>query len=306
MEIVKLLSEKSNLTESQISRILVNGSRKYKVYLIPKRSHGNRVIAHPAKQLKLLQKDFLKIVDFPYHECSMAYEKGTGIKKNAFAHSNNEFLLKMDLAEFFNSITPNIFWSTFSKHFNITPNRLDYYFVNNLIFWLKEGNKEVLSVGAPSSPKISNFCMYQFDEIVFQYCNESFITYTRYADDMTFSTNVREILFTIPSFVESLLFQLYGTAIAINYSKTVFSSKAHNRHVTGVTISNEGALSLGRKRKRYIKHLTHQFVTGVIDKENIAHLRGLLAFSNDIEPSFLSALDRKYGSGITTKIMEIK
>jgi len=306
MEIVNLLSNKSGLTEEELLKVIINGSNKYKVYSIPKRSHGKRIIAHPSKKLKNIQKYLLKVINFPNHTSAMAYEKGTSIKKNAIVHSKNQFLLKMDLAEFFNSITPEIFWGAFSKHFKVEPTEIDTYLINNILFWHRDNQELVLSVGAPTSPKISNFCMLEFDKIVFDFCQKSYITYTRYADDMTFSTNIREILFDIPNFIESLLFYLFGSAISINYSKTVFSSKAHNRHVTGVTITNEGNLSLGRKRKRYIKHLIYQFTQSKIDKATTFHLKGLIAFASDIEPSFVISLKSKYGEVVLNEIMDKK
>ena len=115
----------------------------------------------------------------------------------------------------------------------------------------------MLSIGAPSSPLVSNFFMYQFDCVLSKLCIEREIIYTRYADDLTFSTKHKDVLFVLPQLVKENLNDLFGNAIRINRKKTKFSSKAHNRHVTGITINNDGKISLGRERKRYIKHLVH-------------------------------------------------
>lgn len=124
----------------------------------------------------------------------------------------------------------------------------------------------------------------------------------RYADDLTFSTNREKVLFDIPTTIRELLHTEFGNKIVLNHAKTAFSSKAHNRHVTGITITNDDRLSLGRGRKRYVKHLIHQFIGGVLDEENIAHLKGLLAFAQHIEPGFLQALRKKYGSSVLVQI----
>ncbi|MCQ4912852.1 reverse transcriptase domain-containing protein, partial [Phocaeicola vulgatus] len=63
----------------------------------------------------------------------------------------------------------------------------------------------VLSVGAPSSPEISNFCLYNFDKILFEICESQNIKYTRYADDLTFSTNTKDTLFTLIPIIRRLL-----------------------------------------------------------------------------------------------------
>lgn len=135
--------------------------------------------------------------------------------------------------------------------------------------------------------------MYQFDELIHRFCHERKITYTRYADDITFSTNVPNVLFTVPKKVDELLKELFSGLIMINNQKTVFSSRAHNKHVTGVTITPQGGLSLGRNRKRYIRHLVHQFTLGRLATDDLNHLRGLLSFSQYIEPSFVLSLKKK-------------
>ncbi len=108
----------------------------------------------------------------------------------------------------------------------------------------------VLSIGAPSSPIISNFILYRFDRIITEHCRKLGINYSRYADDLTFSTNEKDILLNFPSKVRKTLSRLYSGQIKVNLKKTVLSSKAHNRHVTGITLSNDGTLSVGREKKR--------------------------------------------------------
>src|SRR5574343_1201175 len=94
-----------------------------------------------------------------------------------------------------------------------------------------EGRRQeaMLSIGAPSSPLISNFIMYFFDEKIQNICKENNTLYTRYADDLTFSTNVKNLLFEFPNIVAAILEEETQGQIKINNKKTVFSSKAHNR-----------------------------------------------------------------------------
>lgn len=308
MNLITSLAQKLNTSELTVLQFLSNAPRKYKVYTIPKRTQGLRVIAQPSKDLKDFQRAFIELYKLPHHPCSMAYQKGKSIKDNALKHSHNPYLLKMDFENFFNSIKPRMIWKTFNKTEH-NPSPQEIISLEKLLFWQpsrRRPDKLILSIGAPSSPAISNFCMYEFDGKLFEVCDAQKITYTRYADDLTFSTKRKQILFDLPLAVNNLLNELFGTLIIINNRKTVFSSKAHNRHITGITITNEGTLSLGRKRKRYIKHLVHQFSINQLAEGDLQHLQGLLSFSNHIEPTFISSLHTKYTQATIEKIIEAR
>jgi RNA-directed DNA polymerase len=309
MGIVELLAKHLDKSTEDIGVFLVDAAKKYKVYKIPKRTHGHRVIAQPSRELKRYQRVFLDHWLLPIHPCAMAYRKGLSIKDNAEAHRRQRYLLKMDLENFFNSIDPPLFWKVWDSHQAVLPELFpcEKRILEQLLFWCpskKTGGKLILSVGAPSSPMISNFCLHNFDNTLTAHCQTLGITYTRYADDLTFSTNRERELFQIPTQMRKMLHSEFGNRITLNHAKTAFSSMAHNRHVTGITLSNNGMLSLGRTRKRYIKHLVHQFCNGLLAKEDLAHLRGLLAHARHIEPDFLHALGQKYSRETLRQISE--
>lgn len=300
MSVISSLATSLNQSELEVRAYLSNASGKYKVYRIPKRTTGFRIIAQPAKALKEYQRAFLQRYRFPIHECAMAYQKGKSIRDNALAHAHNRYLLKTDLEDFFNSITPDIFWrcaelSSVDVQLFLPEDRR---YVDQILFWkpTKRSTRLVLSVGAPSSPIISNFCLYEFDKLIHEICQSLDIVYTRYADDLTFSCDVQDVLGSIPSMIETLLNKLFKKKLRLNRGKTVFSSMAHNRHVTGVTLNNEGKLSLGRERKRFIKHLINQYRYGLIDESDKAYLVGLLAFASHIEPEFIIRMNNKYST----------
>ncbi|MBE4173952.1 RNA-directed DNA polymerase [Vibrio parahaemolyticus] len=304
MNLITKLAKELETSEPNVLSTVASGPLKYKVYSIPKRTRGRRIIAHPSRELKQVQKAFLALYQFPIHSSAMAYKKGVSIKENAECHRLNKYLLKMDFENFFNSITPLLFWKVWSLNYP-EPTFLEKRVIENILFWapsISERDNLILSVGAPSSPTISNFCLYQFDLIITKYCDDNEITYTRYADDITFSCNTPKGLSKIPKAVRKTLKNLYGTQIEINNQKTVFSSQAHNKHVTGITITPDGKLSIGRERKRYIKHLVHQYTLGALEQEDINHLRGLLSFAKHIEVSFFNSLITKYSAGVMLQI----
>ena len=147
--------------------------------------------------------------------------------------------------------------------------------------------------------------MYLFDKSVHEYCEKYQITYTRYADDLTFSTNKKEILFTIPKIINDISHHYFKGRLRINKLKTKFSSKAHNRHVTGVTITNDKKISIGRDKKRYIKSLVYRYKSKQLSIQEISLLKGLLAFANDIEPLFITTLENKYSVDVIASIFKV-
>ncbi|MEY0232387.1 retron St85 family RNA-directed DNA polymerase [Providencia manganoxydans] len=307
MQIINQLAKSLNLSELDVELYLQNAPSKYKVYKIRKRTTGFRLIAQPTKKLKEFQRAFIALSPFPIHESAIAYRRGKNIRENASAHAKNAYLLKIDFENFFNSITPEVFWCCFEHHapLDFTFSAKDRLLIEKLLFWQPQKYNPqhlVLSVGAPSSPTISNFCLYEFDKQLSELCYKLDICYTRYADDLTFSTNTKDVLKQLPILLQEQLNALFDGALRINQSKTVFSSKAHNRHVTGVTINNENQLSLGRERKRFIKHLIHQYKYNLLEQADINYLRGLLAFANHIEPKFIVSMNKKYTKELINRI----
>lgn len=298
-DILAIMSSILSMDKEDILKFSKTSPYRYKVYQIPKRSSDEmRTIAQPSKELKFIQnilKSNILEKILPIHSRAFAYKDNVSIKNNAYEHMNNEFLLKMDFKDFFPSISPNVFMKECERN-NIIFNSEELNFLINLIFRKKHrrGGLE-LSIGAPTSPIISNFIMYTFDKEIYKQCKEKEIAYTRYADDITFSSNKRNVLFTIPNLVQSILNEKYNNVIRINSAKTVFSSKAHNRHVTGITLTNNNSLSIGRERKRKIISAVHYYKLGRLDKDEIIKLKGYLSFAFYIEPNFKSILINKYG-----------
>lgn len=300
------LQDELGYSRHVIDRFCRTAPNKYKVYTIPKRTSGHRVIAHPSKALKKYQNAALKVISprITSHTSSFAYRKNVGIKDNAQKHSSNRYLLKMDFNDFFNSIEPDMFFSALRQK-GVLISNAEKRTLTKLFFWNKANyslEKLVLSVGAPSSPVVSNLVMYDFDEQLTYYCKSHSISYSRYADDITFSTNKKGKLFQIPQVVKNLLGDIFQHRISINERKTVFSSKAHNRHITGVTINNEGCLSIGRDRKRMISAMVHKFSLNQLELSDFTYLQGLLSFSSHIEPTFYKKLEIKYGHSIINKL----
>lgn len=298
----------SSIDKATFEHLLLRGSHAYKVYTIPKRKAGNRVIAHPSRNLKEVQRQLIPILEvyLPIHGSAYAYTRGRSIKDNALVHLRSPYILKMDFQNFFNSITPKIL-NQHLMNLNLNVSAEELRHLNQLLFWnpsKRRTGKLILSVGAPTSPILSNSIMYFFDLEIEKYCKEKEIFYSRYADDITFSSHKKGVLFDVPDFIKHTLRKIFHGEVIINDSKTIFSSKAHNRHVTGITLSNNGSLSVGRKRKRYISSLIHKHIEGKLDEIDRDHLTGLLSFCYNIEPIFLHRMSIKYKINIINDLLK--
>ncbi|WP_084166434.1 retron St85 family RNA-directed DNA polymerase [Stutzerimonas azotifigens] len=309
MNIVSYLSQTLYIAENEVEKFINTAPHRYKQYQIPKRNNnGVRLIAQPAAELKIMQ--LLAIAQFqqflPVHSSATAYCRGKGIMDNAKAHAKNSYLLKMDFKDFFHSIKPSDLIRHCSQHMGGIDDATAKQ-ITKLFFWTpKRTSSLILSIGSPASPFISNTVMYQFDCLMSEICSEKGIVYTRYADDITFTTNVKGLLFQIPSLVIDICKKIDYPRLSVNSEKTVFSSKGNNRHVTGVTITNEGKLSLGRHKKRKIKSLVFDCLNNKLDSAERRSLSGLLAHAKHIEPSFFLSLTKKYGYSEIAKIASNK
>lgn len=308
MNIVLVLSQEMLAPPSEIKLFINTAPYRYKVYEIPKRSgNGYRKIAQPSSVLKFMQKVVLEkcFQDLPIHSAAAAYMAGMGIKENAARHKRNKYLLKMDFSNFF----PSIVSDDFIRHVELHKGGLsqrDAEAIRKIFFWIEKRDPQrvhKLSIGAPSSPFISNTIMYEFDSKMTTICEQYGVTYTRYADDLTFTTNNRGVLFEFPGLVDRVCKEISYPALSINAKKTVFSSKKNNRHVTGLVLTNDGKVSLGRDRKRYVKSLVYQFSIGALDEAQMQKLRGLISFAKHVDFSFYISLVKKYGDTVVSDIV---
>lgn len=311
MNIIDSVSTALGIEHVELVKFVESAPHRYKKYLIKKRRVNKktglpeyRQVAQPSSLVKTFQNHVIDLIrpTIKIHNKALAYQKGTSIKKNALLHKDNQYILKMDLRNFFPSITPEILFSSLERQ-NIYFDEENLNFIGKLFFWCLRKNSPLrLSIGAPSSPFLSNLVMYDFDCAMSLICEPLSITYSRYADDMTFSTNMNNTLFNIPLVVENELQKIYGKTLLINKEKTVFSSKARNRHVTGIVLTNNNKISLGRNRKRCISSLVHQSSLNMLSAEKVLSLKGYISFVRDIEPEFFDRLVAKYGNECLSKL----
>lgn len=192
--------------------------KKYKDGTVKKRT------IHPStKELKAIQKSIKKNILAPIQ---LPDEIHGGVKKrsnitNAKPHKGNKYIFTTDLLDFYPNISHSYVNKTylslgFSNHFSNS--------LTKLTTW-----KFALPQGTPTSTHISNLVFLQTDRELIQLCNANNITYTRYVDDLTFSSPIdfKHLLNDILDIVRSNNFNL-------SYRKTKYKG---NQTVTGINIS---------------------------------------------------------------------
>jgi RNA-directed DNA polymerase len=303
--ILDIIAQSVGISREYLDQLAQTASHRYKTYTIPKRTGGTRTIHHPSKELKFLQRWLVDnlFAHLHVHESVYSYRPNRSIRQHAEIHRKHNFLLRIDFADFFPSIGSMDIKALLKRHERLIPIDLvarDYGVIASIV--CRNGK---LTIGAPSSPVLSNAVMYEFDRHWAKYCDKRGVTYSRYADDVYFSTSKPNILETLLRDMRSWLKENKSPCLRLNEKKTEYTSRKRKRVVTGLVLTSENKVSIGRKKKRYIKGLVLKATQGMLDEKNLAYLRGYLAYLQNSEPSFIERLERKYGQEPIRKIRKV-
>lgn len=272
-----------NINIETLTDMVYNIESYYSEFEIPKRKGGSRLILAPYSILLQAQKwiyDNILQTDTPHHNAT-GFVKGLSIIDNARVHLNSECVLKMDIEDFFPSI----------------PRQRVYYIFKRLGYTQKIAwNLATLCCyggflpqGAPTSPVISNLISHKLDRRLSGLAAKFKLTYTRYADDITFSgVNLPSIIINyITEIVEDQGFR-------VNKKKTQLLIGKRQKIVTGISISSE-KMTIPRIKKREVrKHIYHILSKGLLEHQNVIanddpifleRLLGYLYFWLSIEPT---------------------
>jgi RNA-directed DNA polymerase len=294
------LKAKVPFAADELDTLIATAQYRYKVYKLKKRSgKGWRTIAHPAPEVKLIQRLLVKTIlsGLPVHTSATGYRPGKSTADHATPHLGSRFLLKMDFSDFFPSVTANDVRMHALRHLKLDTESIEV--LVKILCWRNKSSHELtLSIGAPSSPLISNSILFDFDSRLAHICQHHQVAYTRYADDLAFSTNRPHLLIVIRDRVREVINEIAYPRLRLNEAKTLDVSKRHRRSLAGLVLTPQGYASLGRDRKRLIHSKVFRCLKGDLSVEELGGLRGLLAYAWSVEPTFVQALLRKYGNGV--------
>lgn len=214
---------------------------KYKVFYLKKKNGANREISAPNKNIKILQKK-LSLIIYEIHKpksCSHGFLRGKSIKTNAKEHSGKRYVLNIDLRDFFGSINFGRVLGMFKAY--------PFKFNDNVAPVLAKicCYKGVLPQGSPCSPIISDIISITLDKRMLQFAKEKGLYYSRYADDITFSTNEWQKISNIVTVCdeeinlsEELIKLIEISGFFVNKEKVRLRDKTFQRNeVTGLTVN---------------------------------------------------------------------
>lgn len=269
-------------------------NQHYTEFEIPKRSGGIRVIAAPNKKLKIIQKKLafqlnehlISLGFYRKNKSIHAFIKENksnkrGIISNSKIHRNKKYVFNIDLENFFESI-----------HFG----RVKGYFQNDDKFNLSKDiaiilaqictYKGSLPQGAPTSPIISNLIGNILDSKILKLTKKYKLHYTRYADDMTFSTNDYKFLENMAGFNRELENIIELSGFKINTSKTRLQYRTSRQQVTGLVVNDKVNIPRDyyKKTRAMANNLYKNGKFEIEGKEaTLNQLEGRFSFINQLE-----------------------
>lgn len=303
----------------------------YRVFRIKKRPSSTgekrfRVICAPEPSLLLVQRwlsqNVLKYAKSKVHPASTAYAEGCTLVDAASPHCGCRWLIKLDIKSFFESVTEISAYRAFrslgyqpliafelarlstrlgsgtvrqmqhrwrrhhpSRHWVIAP------YINRLIGHLPQG--------APTSPMLANMAMMDADNLLSRWAGKHGLTYTRYADDLTFSTSDKTFDRVKATEVVRGVYKIVARfGLSPNTSKTQIVPPRARKVVLGLLV-DKAAPRLTREFKEGLRmhlhylldpkfgpsqHAAKRGFTAVAGLRN--HLEGLVAYACQIEPAY--------------------
>jgi RNA-directed DNA polymerase len=286
------ISSLYQIPSAELSAVVRDSDSQYFKFHIPKRDGGLRAVLAPTPPLKLVQRwlsDFW-ISKLPVHPSAMAYRKGVSLLDNARIHQGSKYLLRMDYANFFPSLGEDDVKLLLEKNRDVlvdwSPEDIEF-FLNAVL------RRRRLSIGSSSSPALSNALCLDLDRTLYETTFLMGVSYSRYADDLFFSTSEPNVLGTVEKIVLDVTARLICPGnLSINSRKTLHTSRKGRMQVTGLLLTPDGKISIGRRRKRLLRAMVHQ--ENGLNEDGHARLRGHLAYVYSVEPSYISRLLKAY------------
>lgn len=263
---------KSKLYEELKIIQMAQNEKCYRTFFIKKRNGGYRVIEAPIASLKEAQQKILLYLlePLPSHEAALGFIKGKSPKDNAERHLGARIILNMDIKDFFPSIKKMLVREVLQKYF--TQNEIET--ILSLVCY-----KGRLPQGSPCSPYISNLVCKQLDCELNRLAIDNKLIYTRYADDLTFSS--KDIEFKMKNLISLVEAVCNKHGFRMNRAKTRIAKPGKRMAVTGICINTE-RLTISRRYRRLLRAILHNHKNDRITKHSPEQAQGMLAWVNHV------------------------
>ncbi len=314
------LSHLSGVHYTELHSIVDRRTIPYHEFLINKKSGKPRTISAPSDNLKLVQRWIAKEILNKYspHWRSYAYHKSSSIIKCAEEHLNSKWLIKLDIENFFGSIQEPQVYKIFkdagygklisfelSRLCTISPNiktsgkvqkKVNDSTSNIKFAYLDSSTKSlgVLPQGAPTSPQLSNIVFKPIDEALQNLADKYELIYTRYADDISFSSSDKNFgRKNSAAIINAVRLILKNSTFNLNKNKTVIIPPSKSKTILGLNIDYE-RVKLSKSFKKKIElHVRGICLFGVLEHSKhknfvsifgmLNYIQGLIHFAIHVE-----------------------
>lgn len=246
------MSELIHISQFLLLRVSKSSIIFYRPVSIPKRNGRFRKILIPKAEVKAIQSWILRMIldQIQPSQYATAYKPGATIRSNVAPHRYNRYFLLMDIKDFFPTITKV---QTYYLFRDIGYNHEISKLLSNLCFCNYE-----LPQGGVTSPSIANLVVYKLDRRIAGLCSRKGITYTRYADDITLSSNNRNILNNLESVFSDII---KDEGFSINKEKTRFIGPNRCCTITGLVKNTSiPTFGIGKKKKILMRSVLFNFI----------------------------------------------
>jgi RNA-directed DNA polymerase len=244
---------------------------RYQPFTIPKKRGGERTIYAPVGPLKTIQRCLNLVLQcvFNPHKAATGFVLGKSITDNARPHVGRHYVYNLDLKDFFPSVDFHRVKACLKlPPFNLTNEREPLAFLIANLCCVQnpdEPKRAFLPQGAPTSPVLTNVICQQLDRRLTGLAKRFGATYTRYADDLTFSsfTNIYQ---PDGSFCLELQRIITDQRFVINPTKTRLQRPGFRQMVTGLVVNER--VNVPRRYWRDVRALIHNWETLGYDEAN--------------------------------------
>jgi RNA-directed DNA polymerase len=249
-------------------------------------------------------------LDFDTSAC-FSYAKNTTVYDCLKPHKDNKYFLSTDITNFFGSICSADISKTIQHNINekkIFISDINRY-RNDIIKLLTV--EDFLPIGFSTSGRLSNSILFEFDKKILIKCRSNNITYSRYADDLIFSSNNEDIA-QIKPIIKDILNNMFNKRLKINHDKTKTYSKKSRIKILGLIITPNGDITIDKKMKSDIETAMHFYANDTnkfnsfLEKKfdgKIQKVFGIVGYINSVNKDFLNKLRKKYGNYIVDSFL---
>lgn len=246
---------------------------------------GKRLIHIPSPALKKVQRLILRKYFKPYWT-------PISVKDAASVHCGKKWLMKLDIKDFFNSISEEQIKDVIHQYAALyeSPNqirRTDESDAEQIFSMCTINGK--LPTGAPTSPYIANLLLKDFDYEIEEVCKKFEVNYSRYMDDLFFSTDGMQYMLSLVELEVLRQFKELGFGVNVDKIKYISSNKC--QQVLGLGVNNDKPVLTKEDKRKYRAYFYNmlfpiQFNKQKLYKEHEKEVLGHLAYIKSVDDEF--------------------